>query len=150
MTPQENEQDDCVEPYFLPISEVPPATFVAARLGAKQPDSDVVSLVGAAERLRDNGDDSDQHHDIWHTAHFLSKDNADAFIKWLDERAFCAISCCHVGCGGWLVSAFNYGFSDALDLIKWYSIVRKQVRAANGRYVEVRVRVMCDEQTDSV
>ncbi|WP_168792417.1 hypothetical protein [Paraburkholderia aromaticivorans] len=145
MSNQTNTEEDGVAPHFMSIAEVPPSDFVATRMGRKKQDDDIIALVDAVKRLQDGGDDEDQHRDIWHTAYFGSKDHADVFLKWLDERAFCAVSCCHLDSGGWRVSAFNYGFTNLVDLIKWYSIVHEQVCKANGQYVEIRVRVMCDD-----
>lgn len=148
MNNQIHTEEEDVAPYFMSIAEVPPSNFVAARMSRKKQDDDIIALVDAAKRLRDSGDDADQHRDIWHTAYFGCKDHADVFLQWLDERAFCAVSCCHLDSGGWRVSAFNYGFANLVDLIKWYSIVHERVCKANGRYVEIRVRVMYDDEND--
>jgi hypothetical protein len=148
MSNQTDTEEDGMAPHFMSIAEVPPSNFVAVRMGRQKQDDDIIALIDAAKRLQDCGDVADQHRDIWHTAYFGSKDRADVFLKWLEERAFCAVSCCYLDSGGWRVSAFNHGFTNLVDLIKWYSIVHERVSKANGRYVEIRVRVMCDDEND--
>jgi len=148
MSDQTNADEVGMEPYFMSIAQVPRSDFVAVRMGRKKQDDDIIALVDAVKRLRDGGDEADQQRDIWHTAYFGSKDHADAFLKWLDERAFCAVTCCHLDSSGWRVSAFNYGFANIGDLLKWYFIVHERVCKANGRYVEIRVRVMSDDNSD--
>lgn len=140
---------DGIAPFDMPLAEVPPSTFISTSMVGKEDDEDIIALADMVKRLRANGDSPYQYHDIWHTAHFKSIENADRFVDWLDERAFCSIFRCHLDKTGWRVSAFNHGSTDLTDLIKWYCMVRDTVQESGGHYVEIRVRVMPDDECDS-
>ncbi|MFL9914148.1 ribonuclease E inhibitor RraB [Paraburkholderia fungorum] len=145
MSNQTDTERDSVPPFYMPMAEVPPSTFISTRMAGKEDDADIIALSDMVKRLRANGDSPYQYHDIWHTAHFGSTENADCFVNWLDGRSFCSIFRCHLDETGWLVSAFNHGSTDLTELIKWYCMVRDQVQESGGRYMEIRVRVMGDE-----
>lgn len=141
--------DERLPPFDMPMTAVPPSTFISTLMAGKEDDEDILALADMVKRLRASGDGPYQYHDIWHTAHFKSTESADRFVKWLDGRSFCSIVRCHLEGMGWRVSAFNHGSTDVEALIKWYCMVRDVVQESGGRYMEIRVRVMPYDECDS-